>query len=74
MLAWTNGEMPLVAFRVKGWPALWWASTEEIAQDALVAVGLQARFAAALPGLVYQMEVRDGQVVMQTERVKAATG
>jgi glucosamine 6-phosphate synthetase-like amidotransferase/phosphosugar isomerase protein len=72
MLAWTNGEMPLVAFRVKGWPALWWASTEEIAQDALVAVGLQARSAAARPGLVYQMEVRDGQVVIETQQAEVA--
>lgn len=72
MLAWTNGEMPLVAFRVDALPGLWWASTEEIAQDALTAVGLQARFAEARPGLVYRMEVCDGQVVMQTQRVKAA--
>jgi glutamine phosphoribosylpyrophosphate amidotransferase len=62
MTAWTNGEMPLAAFRVKGWPALWWASTEEIAREALAAVGLRARFAAAEPGMVYRMEVRDGQV------------
>jgi len=74
MLAWTNGEMPLVAFRVEGMSAPWWASTEEIAQEALDAVGLRARFAEAKPGLVYHMEVSDGQVVMQTERVKAATG
>jgi len=62
MVTWTNGEMPLVAFRVKGWSALWWASTEEIARDALSAVGLRARFAAAEPGMVYRMEVCDGQV------------
>jgi len=62
MAAWTNGEMPLVAFRVKGWSALWWASTEEIAREALVAVGLRGRFAAAEPGMVYRMEVCDGQV------------
>jgi len=71
MLAWTNGEMPLVAFRVEGLPGLWWASTEEIAQDALAAVGLDARFAEAKPGLVYRMEVCDGQVVIQTERTRA---
>jgi glucosamine 6-phosphate synthetase-like amidotransferase/phosphosugar isomerase protein len=70
MLAWTNGEMPLVAFRVDGLPGLWWASTEEIAQDALAAVGLQARFAEAKPGLVYRMEVRDGQVVIQTTQAE----
>jgi glucosamine 6-phosphate synthetase-like amidotransferase/phosphosugar isomerase protein len=70
MLAWTNGEMPLVAFRVEGVGGLWWASTEEIAQDALAAVGLHARFAAARPGIVYRMEVSDGQVVIQKERTK----
>lgn len=62
LTAWTNGEMPLVAFRVKGWPALWWASTEEIAREALAAVGLRARFASAETGMVYRMEVSDGQV------------
>ncbi len=64
LTAWTNGEMPLVAFRVKGWPALWWASTEEIAREALATVGLRARFAAAQTGMVYRMEVCDGQVEM----------
>jgi glucosamine 6-phosphate synthetase-like amidotransferase/phosphosugar isomerase protein len=68
LLAWTNGEMPLVAFRVKAWPALWWASTEVIAREALEAVGLRARFAVAKPDHVYCMEVRDGQVVMETVR------
>ena len=62
LLAWTNGEMPLVAFRVEGMSALWWASTEEIAWEALSTVGLRARFASGQPGMVYQMEVRDGQV------------
>ena len=70
MTAWTNGEMPLVAFRVDGLPGLWWASTEEIAQDALVAVGLHARFAEAKPGLVYRMDVCDGEVVIQTTQAK----
>jgi len=71
MLAWTNGEMPLVAFRVDDLPGLWWGSTEEIAQDALAAVGLHARFAEAKPGLVYRMEVCDGKVVIQTARARA---
>jgi hypothetical protein len=62
MLAWTNGEMPLVAFRVEDMSALWWASTELIAREALAAVGLRARFAAAQPGMVYRMEVSHGQV------------
>ena len=66
LLAWTNGEMPLVAFRVKGWSALWWASTEEIAREALAAVRLRARFATVKPERVYQMEVREGQVVMES--------
>jgi len=73
MFAWTNGEMPLVAFRVDGLPGLWWASTEEIAGEALAAVGLRARFAAAKPGLVYRMEVSNGQVVIETERVRATS-
>ena len=62
MVAWTNGEMPLVAFRVEGMSALWWASTEGISREALAGVGLRARFAAAQPGMVYRMEVSDGQV------------
>ena len=71
MLAWTNGEMPLVAFRVEGSSTLWWASTEEIAQEALSAVRLQARFAEARPGLVYRMEVSgDGQVLIQTTQTE----
>ena len=56
MLAWTNGEMPLVAFRVEGMPAIWWASTEAIAEDALCEVGMQARFATVEPGVVYRLE------------------
>jgi glucosamine 6-phosphate synthetase-like amidotransferase/phosphosugar isomerase protein len=82
LLAWTNGEMPLVAFRVKGWPVprsstgmavrradlatLWWASTEEIAREALAAAGLHAKVAAAEPHRVYRMEWRDGRVVVQS--------
>jgi glucosamine 6-phosphate synthetase-like amidotransferase/phosphosugar isomerase protein len=54
MLSWTNGEMPLVAFRVKGMSALWWASTEQIAQEALTTVCLDARFADAKLGVVYR--------------------
>ena len=73
MLAWTNGEMPLMAFRVDGVSGLWWASTEGIAQDALAAVGLHARFAEAKPGMVYRMEVNNGQVVIQKERTKATS-
>ena len=65
LLAWTNGEMPLVAFRVDGSPSLWWASTEEIAREALSAVGLRARFAAAQLGMVYRMEVSNGQVALK---------
>jgi len=67
MLAWTNGEMPLVAFRAEGIGGLWWASTEEIAEQALEAVGLGVRFAAPQPGVVYRMEVRDGQVVIEND-------
>ena len=70
MLAWTNGEMPLVAFRGDDLPGLWWASTEEIAREALDALGLDARFAEARPGVVYRMDMRDGEVVIQTTQTK----
>jgi glutamine phosphoribosylpyrophosphate amidotransferase len=73
MLAWSNGAMPLVAFRVDGLTGLWWASTKEIAQDALAAVGLQARFADARPGVIYSLEVINGQVVIRTQHAKATT-
>jgi len=56
MLAWTNGEMPLVAFRVEDMPAVWWASTEEIAEKALCEAGLLAGFAWVEPGVVYRLE------------------
>ena len=56
MLAWTNGEMPLVAFRVEDMPAVWWASTEEIAEKALCEAGLLASFARVEPGVVYRLE------------------
>jgi len=72
LLAWTNGEMPLVAFRTDGLPGVWWASTEEIAREALAAVGLHARFAAARPSIIYRMEISDGQVVIETRRVEVA--
>ena len=39
----------------------------------MAAVRLQARFAIAKPGLVYRMEVSDGQVVMQTEQAKGSS-
>jgi len=72
LLAWTNGEMPLIAFRVDDLPGLWWASTEEIAQEALVTVGLQGRFADACPSIVYRMEISDGQVVIETQQAEVA--
>jgi glucosamine 6-phosphate synthetase-like amidotransferase/phosphosugar isomerase protein len=56
MLAWTNGEMPLVAFHVEGMPAVWWASTEAIAESALCEVGMLASFARVEPGVVYRLE------------------
>jgi glucosamine 6-phosphate synthetase-like amidotransferase/phosphosugar isomerase protein len=68
LLAWTNGEMPLVAFRVEGIGGLWWASTEEIAEEALEAVRLEARFAAPDPGVVYRMELRDGEAMVNKAR------
>jgi len=60
MLAWTNGEMPLVAFRVEDMPAVWWASTEEIAEKALCEAGLLASFARVEPGVVYHLEATAG--------------
>jgi glucosamine 6-phosphate synthetase-like amidotransferase/phosphosugar isomerase protein len=71
LFAWTNGEMPLVAFRVKGRPALWWASTEEIAREALAAVGLQAKLVAAQPDRLYRMEVVEGRVALETRPLRA---
>jgi len=66
MLAWTNGEMPLVAFRVEDMPAVWWASTEEIVEKALCEAGLLASFARVEPGVVYRLEV--GEQVTVTGR------
>jgi hypothetical protein len=66
MLAWTNGEMPLVAFRVEGMPAIWWASTKAIAERALSEVELRARFARVGSGVVYRLEV--GEQVTVTGR------
>jgi glucosamine 6-phosphate synthetase-like amidotransferase/phosphosugar isomerase protein len=66
LVAWTNGEMPLVAFRVKGWRALWWASTEQIAREALGIVGLQAKFASAQSRTVYRIEWRDEHVALES--------
>jgi glucosamine 6-phosphate synthetase-like amidotransferase/phosphosugar isomerase protein len=71
LLAWTDGEMPLVALRVKGWSALWWASTEEIAREALAAVGLQAKLVAAQPDTLYRMEVAEGRVALETRPLRA---
>jgi glucosamine 6-phosphate synthetase-like amidotransferase/phosphosugar isomerase protein len=68
LLAWTNGEMPLVAFRVESIGGLWWASTAEIAEEALGALDLQARFAAPEQGLVYRMELRDGEAMVNKAR------
>jgi glutamine phosphoribosylpyrophosphate amidotransferase len=68
MLAWTNGEMPLVAFRPDGIPGLWWASTEDIARRALERLDLTARFAKPVPGIVYRLEVTGGAVTLRTDR------
>lgn len=64
MLAWTNGEMPLVAFRIDGLTGTWWASTEAIARRALERVGLTARFAKPVPRVVYRLELADGEVTI----------
>jgi glutamine phosphoribosylpyrophosphate amidotransferase len=71
LIAWTNGEMPLVAFRVKGWPALWWASTEQIAREVLAAAGLQAKLLAAQADTLYRMEVAEGRVALETRPLRA---
>ena len=68
LVAWTNGEQPLVAFRVDGLPGLWWASTQAIATRALDAVKLSARFAVARPEVVYRLELSQGQVAVRTDR------
>ena len=56
MLAWTNGEMPLVAFRIEGLPGVWWASTEAIAENAARKLRLRGSFAPVKPGVVYRLE------------------
>ena len=66
MLAWTNGEMPLVAFHVEGMPAIWWASTQAIAAKALREAGLTAEFARVELGVIYRLEV--GEQVTVTGR------
>jgi glucosamine--fructose-6-phosphate aminotransferase (isomerizing) len=59
MLAWTNGEMPLVAFHVEGMPAVWWASTQAIAAKALREAEVTAKFARVECGAIYRLEVED---------------
>jgi len=58
LLAWTNGGMPLVAFRVDGVSAVWWASTEDIALKACRQLDLQAHIAEAEPDTVYRCDGR----------------
>jgi len=68
LFAWTNGRQPLVAFRADGLPGLWWASTQAIATRALEAVSLSGRIAAARPDVVYQLEFKNGEVAVHTDR------
>jgi glutamine---fructose-6-phosphate transaminase (isomerizing) len=58
LIAWTNGAMPLVAFRIDTLPGLWWASTDEIARRALRRVSLRAEFASAEPGAIYRSQAK----------------
>jgi hypothetical protein len=60
--------MPLVAFRIDGLPGVWWASTEDIAWQALERLGLTARFAKPVPGIVYRLEVKGREVTLHTDR------
>ncbi len=62
LLAWTNGSMPLVAFRIECLPGIWWASTEAIARKALRRVLLRATFAQAEPGAVYRCRAQGESV------------
>ena len=55
MLAWTNGEMPLVAFEVEGLPEVWWASTTEIAAGAAAKLGKSVGFYRVRPRVVYRL-------------------
>ena len=64
MLAWTNGEMPLVAFRVDDMPAIWWASTKAIAEKALREVGQAVKFARVELGVIYRLEVGEQVTVV----------
>ena len=58
LLAWTNGGMPLVAFRIDCLPGIWWASTEAIARKALRRLLLRATFAHAESGAVYRCQAK----------------
>jgi glutamine phosphoribosylpyrophosphate amidotransferase len=74
MLAWTNGEMPLVAFRIDGLTGTWWASTAAIARRALERLGLTARFAKPVPRVVYRLELADGEVTMTQRKLETQIG
>jgi len=53
LLAWTDGNMPLVRFAVPGHPAWFFASTREIALVAAEAVGVDIEFAPVRAFAVY---------------------
>jgi len=54
-LAWTDGNMPLVAFLVDGLPGTFWASTREIAVKAAAALGREVAFYTIKPNAVYRL-------------------
>jgi glucosamine--fructose-6-phosphate aminotransferase (isomerizing) len=58
MLAWSNGRSPLVAFRVEEIPAVWWASTMDIVEEATFFMGLHLCPAVVKVGTLYRMEAR----------------
>lgn len=62
MLAWTNGEMPLVAFRVEDLPGTWWASTREIAVCAAAQVGRLVEFYSVKPQTVYRLRAEGSKL------------
>jgi len=62
MLAWTNGEMPLVAFRVEDLPGTWWASTREIAVCAVAQVGRLVEFYSVKPHTIYRLRAEGSKL------------
>lgn len=59
LVAWTNDGMPLVAFRVAGVPATWWASTEDIASAATSRLRLSGEQFVVKPYTAYRVNAAE---------------